>query len=121
VALAARDLPSARRAVAVRRSIALARDAAGDGVIGGPLIAALAAASGNPPLAETRADVVRIGYDWDAVPRRSGPAKAWSRWRDQPGRSLAPGRGPQLIPEIIFVVEDGLPHIADVRVIGFPG
>ena len=121
VALATWDFPSARRAVAVRRSIALARDAAGDGVIGGPLIAALAAASGGPPLAETRADIVRIGYDWEAVPRRSGLAKAWSRWRDRPGRALAPGRGPQLIPEIIFVVEDGLPHIADVRVIGFPG
>ena len=121
LALAARDLPATRRAVALRRSIALARDAAGDGVIGGPLVAALAAASGDPPLAETRADVVRIGYDWQGVPRRPGPARAWSRWRDQPERALAPGRGPQLIPEITFVVEDGLPHIADVRVIGFPG
>jgi hypothetical protein len=121
LALATWDLPSVRHAVAVRRSIAAAQDAAGDGVIGGPLVAALARATGDPTLGETRADVVRIGYEWEAVPRRPGPARAWSRWQDRPSRTLAPGRGPQLIPEITFVVEDGLPHVAEVRVLGFPG
>ena len=121
LALASLDLPFTRQAVAIRRSAAAARDAAGDGVVGGPLLAALAAASDNPSIEETRTDVVVIGYDWDAVARRPGIAQAWAQWRDRPARTLAPGRGPQLIPEIVFVVEDGLPHIADVRVIGFSG
>ncbi len=113
---AAAGLPVLATSLALRRAVSAAGDPGSPEVLGHALREVLAEALGEPALDQLRSVAVALGSGREAVEQQPGLARAWAAWRDAAPLALPSARGPQLVPELRFVIEGGEPQVAGMRV-----
>lgn len=112
----AAGLPFLAASLALRRAVSAVGDPRSPDVLGHALIVVLAEALGEPALDRLRSAALALVPAREAVGQQPGLARAWAAWRDAAPLVLPSARGPQLVPELRFVIEGGEPHVAGMRV-----